>query len=216
MTRPLCAQRVVPAARAGVPDSLNSRHFRHSRARVRCGWWAALLVASLGLSGCVSNAVNSYYYGDRGAGLWSTDLIEVNQRATDALLSQTQLDTRQNVLVATLVNVDRLDESSRLGRLFSEQIAGRMVQRGLRVTEVKLRDSLVLHRDQGELLLSRQAREVSQAQQAQAVVVGTYAVSAKALYISLKLVVPEGNVVIAAHNYAVPVDENVRTLLTGR
>ena len=34
------------------------------------------------------------------------------------------------------------------------EIAGRMVQRGLRVTEVKLRDNLVLHREQGELLLS--------------------------------------------------------------
>ena len=126
------------------------------------------------------------------------------------------LDASQPVLVATLVNVDRLNESSRLGRIFSEQIAGRMVQRGLRVTEVKLRESLVLHRDQGELLLSREAREVSQAQNAQAVVVGTYAMSASMLYLSLKLVNPMGNHVVAAHSYAVPVDENVRTLLTGR
>lgn len=118
--------------------------------------------------------------------------------------------------VATLVNVDRLNESSRLGRIFSEQIAGRMVQRGLRVTEVKLRDNLVLHREQGELLLSREVREVSQAQNAQAVVVGTYAVSASVVYISLKLVNPVGNQVIAAHNYAVPADENVRSLLAGR
>ena len=122
----------------------------------------------------------------------------------------------RSVLVATLVNVDRLNESSRLGRIFSEQIAGRMVQRGLRVTEVKLRDNLVLHREQGELLLSREVREVSQAQNAQAVVVGTYAVSASVVYISLKLVNPVGNQVIAAHNYAVPADENVRSLLAGR
>lgn len=66
-----------------------------------------------------------------------------------------------------------------------------MVQRGLRVTEVKLRDVLVLHREQGELLLSREVREVSQAQNAQAVVVGTYAVSASVVYISL-LVNPVG------------------------
>ena len=69
---------------------------------------------------------------------------------------------------------------------------------------------------QGELLLSREAREVSQAQNAQAVVVGTYAVSATVLYISLKLVSPVGNTVLAAHNYALPVDDNVRALLTGR
>ena len=114
------------------------------------------------------------------------------------------------------MRVDRLSESSRLGRIFSEQIAGRMAQRGLRVAEVKLRDSLLLQPGQGELLLSREAREVSQAQNAQAVVVGTYAVSATVLYISLKLVNPVGNTVVAAHNYALPVDENVRALLAGR
>ncbi len=89
------------------------------------------------------------------------------------------------VMVATLVQVDRLSESSRLGRIFSEQIAGRMVQRGVRVVELKLRDSVALQRDQGELLLSREVREVSQSHDAQAVVVGTYAASASALYISL-------------------------------
>ena len=33
---------------------------------------------------------------------------------------------------------------------------------------------------------------------------------------AVKLVNPVGNQVIAAHNYAVPADENVRTLLAGR
>ncbi len=181
----------------------------------RTGLWLAAAVATLGLQGCAS-VVNGYYYGDRSVGFSRVDLIEVNERATDALLLNAPLDASQPVLVATLVNVDRLAESSRLGRMFAEQIAGRMVQRGLRVTEVKLRENLVLHRDQGELLLSREVREVSQAQNAQAVVVGTYAVSASALYITLKLVNPVGNTVVAAHNYAVPVDENVRALLNGR
>ena len=131
----------------------------------------------------------------------------------DALLANAPLDAQHPVMVATLVQVDRLSESSRLGRIFSEQIAGRMVQRGVRVVELKLRDSVALQRDQGELLLSREVREVSQSHDAQAVVVGTYAASASALYISLKLVTPVGNTVVAAHNYAVPMDENVRVLL---
>ncbi|MDD2547256.1 MAG: FlgO family outer membrane protein [Burkholderiaceae bacterium] len=167
--------------------------------------------ATLAQIGCAS-----YYYGDRAAGTDRTDLVEANYRATDMLLLDAPLDPRQPVLVATLVNVDRLTESSRLGRIFSEQIASRMVQRGLRVTELKLREHLSMHRDQGELLLSREIREVSQAQDAQAVVVGTYAVSANRVYISLKLVNPAGNTMVAAHDYALPVDENVRVLLTGR
>ena len=164
--------------------------------------------ALIGLTGC-----SSFYYGDKPGATWfPTDLIEANHRAVDALLANAPLDAQHPVMVATLVQVDRLSESSRLGRIFSEQIAGRMVQRGVRVVELKLRDSVALQRDQGELLLSREVRGVSQSHDAQAVV-GTYAASASALYISLKLVTPVGNTVVAAHNYAVPMDENVRVLL---
>lgn len=173
-------------------------------------------VAITGLAGCAVSPMHSYYYGGAVGGFSHNNLIEANERATDALLQTAPLDARQPVLVATLVSVDRLTESSRLGRIFSEQIAGRMVHRGLRVTEVKLRENLLLQPEQGELLLSRQVREVSQAQDAQAVVVGTYAVSASQVYISLKLVNPVGNTVVAAHSYAVPMDENVRALLAGR
>ena len=100
--------------------------------------------------------------------------------------------------------------------MFSEQIAGRLVQRGVRVSEVRLREGLVLQPGQGELLLSREAYEVSQVQQAHAVVVGTYAASPRQVYVNLKIVVPEGNRVLAAHNYALPMNEELRALLMAR
>lgn len=183
----------------------------------------AVVVAAALLSGCAS----TYYYGDSaggsgGAGGFGlggaprTSIITANHAAADMLLQTAPLDREHAVLVATLVNVDRLHESSRLGRIFSEQIAGRLVQRGYPVTELKLRDSVAMQREQGELLLSRELRDVSRAHDAQAVVVGTYAVSATVLYVSIKLVKPDGNMVVAAHNYAVPMDDNVRALLAGR
>ena len=171
-------------------------------------------LAALALPGCAN-----YYYGDGGprlSGLQTSDLLSLNYQAADQLLSQVNLDPQFPLLVATLVHVDRLQESSRLGRIAAEQIAGRIVQRGLRVTEVKLRENLVLQRDQGVLLLSRELREVSQSQDAQAVLVGTYAPSATQVYVSLKLVAPEGNVVMAAQDYALPMDANVRLLLAAR
>lgn len=183
---------------------MNRRHFL-STARV-----AATALTVGGLSAC-----SSFYYGDRpGAAWFPTNLIEANHRAVDALLAQAPLDAQHPIMVGTLVNVDRVTESSRLGRIFSEQIAGRMAQRGLRVVELKLRDSVALQREQGELLLSREVREVSQSHDAQAVVVGTYAASATALYISLKLVTPAGNAVVAAHDYSLPMEDNVRALLS--
>jgi len=178
--------------------------------------WATLLVAgATALTGCAG-----YYYGENyGPTLGSMvrgSLVQASHGAADRLLQDTALDPRQPVLVGTLVNVDRLDESSRFGRIVSEQIAGRMTQRGMRVVELKLRDSVAMRSELGELLLSRELREVSQAHHAQAVLVGTYAVSARQVYVSLKLVLPEGNAVVAAHDYAVALDEDVRSLLAVR
>lgn len=177
----------------------------------------------LGLSGCAR-----YYYGEHSVPAYSrsvsvlapaqpqTDVLLANYHAVDVLLQNAVLDPQRSVLVATLVNVDRLGESSRLGRIFSEQIAGRLVQRGVPVTELKLRESVVLQPRQGELLLSRELHEVSQQHDAQAVVVGTYAVSAQTLYVSLKLVNPLRNTVVAASDYALAMDDNVRALLYER
>ena len=196
---------------------------RFARGQLAAASGVVVVATAALLSGCAS----SYYYGDSaggsggagGFGLGSalrTSIITANHAAVDMLLQTAPLDREHAVLVATLVNVDRLNESSRLGRIFSEQIAGRLVQRGYPVTELKLRDSVAMQREQGELLLSRELREVSRAHDAQAVVVGTYAVSATILYVSIKLVKPDGNMVVAAHNYAVPMDDNVRALLAGR
>ena len=171
----------------------------------------SLCIAVLAASGCAQ-----YYYGERGGVLVRTDVLQTNYEAADRLLQAAPLDPRRSVLVSTIVSVDRLNESSRLGRLFSEQIAGRLVQRGVPVTEVRLREQLALQPSQGELLLSRELREVSQAHDAQAVVVGTYAVSGAMVYVSLKIVNPQGNQVVAASDYALPVDDNIRGLLQGR
>ena len=61
---------------------------------------------------------------------------------------------------------------------------------------MRLREQLALQPSQGELLLSR-AWSTRHAD-AQAVVVGTYAVSGAMVYVSLKIVNPQGNQVVAA------------------
>ncbi|MDD2608685.1 MAG: FlgO family outer membrane protein [Giesbergeria sp.] len=169
----------------------------------------ALLAAALALPGCAR-----YYYGD--AAHVRADLVESNAQAIDILLKNTALDPARPLLVATLVSVDRLGESSRLGRTLSEQLAGQLVQRGVLVVEPRLRDNLVMLPSQGELLLSRELHEVSQRHDAQAVLIGTYAVSQRAVYVSLKLVHPVGNLVVAAADYTLPMDDNVRALLYAR
>lgn len=79
-----------------------------------------------------------------------------------------------------------------------------MAVKGRTVVEVKLRDSLYVSKEQGEMLLSREVRELSQSQRAQAVVVGTYAVAVNEVFVTLKVVHVASNTVIAAHSYSVP------------
>ena len=165
--------------------------------------------ALIGLTGC-----SSFYYGDKPGATWfPTDLIEANHRAVDALLANAPLDAQHPVMVATLVHVDRLSESSRLGRIFSEQIAGRMVQRGVRVVELKLRDSVALQSDQGELLLSREIKDIARNHNASLVLVGTYSAAANYTYVSLKLVRTEDSRIVRGYDYALPNDRDVQRLL---
>jgi len=174
---------------------------------------AVAAAALVSVSGCAA-----YYYGDAaGADAQApAALLQANRQAADELLERAGLEHGARLLVATLVDVDRLETSSRFGRMSSEQIAGRLVQRGVPVVEARLRDALALRPGEGELLLSRQLREVSQMHQASVVLVGTYAASPRQVYVSLKLVRPQGNVVVAAQDYAVPMTPEIRSLLSAR
>jgi len=209
----------VPS-REAAPAAARAALFLHGgEAMQRWTLVAACLLGAAALPGCAG-----YYYGEKyGPTLGTTvdamlrsDLVETSYRATDALLKTVALDPAQPVVVATLVNVDRPSESSRLGRIVAEQIAGRMVQRGVLVTEMTSREAPVVPRDQGDVLLPRALREALRTQGAQAAVVGAYAVSARQLYVSLKLIGAPGNAVLAAHDYAVPLDEDLRALLAAR
>ncbi|HEY8085912.1 MAG TPA: FlgO family outer membrane protein [Methylophilaceae bacterium] len=144
--------------------------------------------------------------------------IQTNYNAVDALVASAnannQLPQGKVVLVATVVNVDKLTESSSLGRIISEQIRARLTQSGYSVVENELRGSLLVKKDTGELLLSRDLKDVNKTYDTEAVVVGTYTVASKYVYVNLKVVGGEG-VVLGAYDYALPLNRNVSKLVKG-
>jgi TolB-like protein len=140
-------------------------------------------------------------------------LIQLNHQAADALLQGVSLDPRQPVLIATLVDLEDLERSSRWGRLASEHLAARLANRGVRVKELKLRNQIFMAQASGALLLSREVTELSLEHDAQAVVVGTYTVGGDTVYVSLKLIRPEGNTVMSAHDYSFALGERNRALM---
>jgi TolB-like protein len=171
--------------------------------------YSLLLVMSLILSGCASLS---------GSACSDQDdcLMQANYRAVDQLLASIPagraLNKRQPLIVASLVNIDDLN-SSRLGRMLSEQLATRLTKSGYPVVELKLRDSIFVKQLQGELLLSREIKDITVTHKAQVVLVGTYAESSGQIYLTIKLVGVADNLAISAHDYLLPLNSNVRSLL---
>lgn len=169
---------------------------------------AAQFLLPLALSGCVAT-------GPTYEQASNSELIASNYAAADDLLAQTgtSLDPAKPILAATLVDIDNLDRSSRLGRLISEHVASRIAQRGMSVVEMKMRGAIFMRKSEGELLLSREVQDITRSHSAQAVMVGTYAQAQDYVYVTLKLVRSVDSLVLAAHNYALPLDSNVGSML---
>jgi hypothetical protein len=117
------------------------------------------------------------------------------------------------VLVATVVNVNDLSRSAPLGRTLSEQYASHMAASGFNVKEIKLRGDVFVREGAGELLLSREIKDIARSHNASLVLVGTYSAAANFTYVSLKLVRTEDSRIVRGYDYALPNDRDVQRLL---
>ena len=121
------------------------------------------------------------------------------------------------LIIATFVNVNNLEESSSFGRILSEQIGSRFVQRGLKVIELKLRqDSIFIGEGKGEFLLSRDIQELSKTYNAAAVVVGTYAEGVDRLYVSARILRPSDNLIISTYDVGIVMNPVAMSILLNR
>jgi TolB-like protein len=176
--------------------------------------FAPLLLATL-LAGCAATPAKDE---PNYATVSSNQFVSANYAAADKLLMQLsgKLAADKPLIMATVVNIDALDQTSTLGRLVSEQISTRMAQGGLKMLEMKLRNNVYLKRNQGELMLTREIGEVAQTHNAQAVVVGSYAETSDMVFINIKVVQPQSNFVLAGHDYVLAKEGIVRSMLMSR
>lgn len=174
---------------------------------------ALLLPLALGACSSMPPEPTSQY-----ADTTSNKFVAANYEAADALLAQLRgrLAADKPLIMATVVNIDALDQSSTLGRLVSEQVSSRLAQGGLRMLEMKLRTSVYMKRHMGEMMLTREVGEVAHNHNAQAVVVGSYAETSDAVFVNVKVVHPQTNQVLAANDFVLAKDGVVRSMLMGR
>jgi TolB-like protein len=169
----------------------------------------------IALSACASSPVTSSYTEPKSVLKNSSNpFIATNYKAADVLIEQLgdKLNTSQPMIVATIVNIDDLNSSSTFGRTVSEQVSARFSQATYNMIEMKFRSYVFMKQDQGELLLTREIRDVANNHNAQGVIVGTYSLSNNSVYVNLKVIQPNTNIVLAGHDYAFPMDGDVKSM----
>ena len=143
------------------------------------------------------------------------DIIRVSHRAAANMIKQSEdrLDPGQ-LIVTSFANVDDLKNSSTFGRIIAQQVGSGFSSRGHPVIELLLRDTVYIGIKEGEFLLSRALKELSVEHDAQAVIVGIYAVGANNVYVTTKLIRASDSVVIAADDFALPLGPDVKKLVS--
>jgi len=144
-------------------------------------------------------------------------IIRTSYAATDVLaeiMNQRDFDTNGAIIAASLVNINNLAETCSLGRIISEQMLGRLAQHGFKIVDMKLRqDSVFIKKNEGEFLLSRELQNIGENHHANAVLVGTYAVSKYVVFISVRMIRTSDNTVIASYDYQLPLDFITKSLI---
>lgn len=147
------------------------------------------------------------------------NILAVNYKAADSLLESlpVELEKDNPILVATFLDLDDLSDSSTFGRVVSEHFASRFNQKGYTTIEMKLRANVFIKEHSGEFLLSREMEEISTKHRAQAVVVGTYAVASKKVYLTARVINVSDGRVLASYDYNVPIGHDTfKMLLKGK
>ena len=172
----------------------------------------ACLDGALG-AGCASNGSDSYSVTSNA----TVDILAlVRETAADLLADTRELDPTKPIVAASFVSIDDLSESSTFGRTLSEMFASSLSRAGLMLIEVKMRNSLFIEEQTGELILSRDIRRLSASHNAQAILLGTYGQGQSMAYVNVRLVRTRDNVVLGASSVQIPLDRNTRAMLPNR
>lgn len=143
------------------------------------------------------------------------DILGGSYKAADVLIQRagSALEPGKPLIAATFVNIDDLNKASSFGRMVSKQVSSRFTERGVQVVEMQLRHNVFIKQRAGEFLLSRELRDISAEFNAQAVIVGTYAVARRNVYLTARLVRANDSLVLASYDYSLPMDQDVAFML---
>ena len=142
-------------------------------------------------------------------------ILSANTYAGDAIANMLlrRMSSGSSILSASMVEMDRLDQSSTFGRVAMQQVSSRVAQHGFRVIDVHLTEAMIINNN-GEFMLSRDVCKIlADKHNAYAVLVGVYTPAGSKLYVSVRALRLSDAAVIAAYEYYLPLSGETFTLL---
>jgi len=117
------------------------------------------------------------------------------------------------IAVATFVDLDNLYGTSTFGRVLGEQLISELAMKGYNVREVRQSEALQVMFEQGEFGLSRDLKQLRQAQDLSGIVVGTYTVSPIRVYVNVRVIDPATSLVLSAGSVEMPKTQEIAKML---
>jgi hypothetical protein len=177
---------------------------------------AALMASSLAACQPYTDIATSIVAMD-AARLIPTDLRTCIYGTVDDMLNQSPLlvATGGPIVVGSIADIQDVNQTTPLGNTIAELVRSRLVQKGLTVTDLRLRARVRLDHAQGEMTLSRDMQAVVPPPIAAEIVSGTYAVGNGTIYVSLKVIAASDARIMAAGDFTLPRTADVDRLLLG-
>ncbi|PHO17355.1 hypothetical protein CPU12_11005 [Malaciobacter molluscorum LMG 25693] len=135
-------------------------------------------------------------------------------RLVDSMVQKTvqklnqELYLTDTVLVSDFVNIDKLENRSRLGFLLSATLKDRLLANNITVKEIELRKHFALG-ENGFNVLSRDTNDINtKIDNARYAFVGTYSITTKTLIVFIKLIdLQTGNIILSSQESTFITDE---------
>lgn len=104
-----------------------------------------------------------------------------------AMVSPKEFSPGKKLLITSLVDLNDFKKTSAFGRLFSERLMTSLSNLGFEVLEIRRGSKLYVLEQQGEMILTRDSREIPATVQAGAVLYGTYLASEQEVLVTARI-----------------------------
>lgn len=157
------------------------------------------LIIGLIFTGCYFNGAN---------------LINDTYYHTGELINNNSLKRGDKVVLATVVDINNLDDTTQFGRTVTEEVAKQFINEGYKIIDVRANlKGIVVAKKKGEFYITRDVEKLANSIKANAIFYGTYSVAKQFVYINLKLINAKTHIILNSIDYRIPLTDDIKKML---